>query len=44
DKTRARRVLLGARHIRARYTVLDLAAELGCLDDWVEGALLVIGD
>jgi len=28
--------LIYARHIRARYTVLDLAADLGLLEGWVE--------
>lgn len=44
DLPRARRVLLNARHIRSRYTILDLAAELGCLDAWVEEALMRVGD
>jgi glycerol-1-phosphate dehydrogenase [NAD(P)+] len=37
EQTRA--ALLHARFVRARYTVLDLAAELGLLDSWVDDLL-----
>ena len=39
DRARARRAIVQARHIRARYTILDLAAELGCLETWADEAL-----
>ena len=39
DPTRARQALLHSRHIRARYTILDLAAELGVLERWVDEVL-----
>lgn len=35
DAARAHQALLHSRHVRARYTILDLAAELGLLQDWV---------
>jgi glycerol-1-phosphate dehydrogenase [NAD(P)+] len=34
DAVRARDALWYCRHIRARYTVLDLAADIGVLQDW----------
>jgi glycerol-1-phosphate dehydrogenase [NAD(P)+] len=40
---RARDALLHARFVRARYTVLDLLAELGVLKSWVDD-LLAAGD
>ena len=43
SQEQARAALLNARFVRARYTVLDLAAELGLLDRWVED-LLAMGD
>lgn len=36
DRARAAHVLRTARHIRDRYTVLDLAADLGRLDAWAD--------
>ena len=35
DPARARSAVAHSRHIRARYTILDLGAELGFLDRWV---------
>jgi len=39
DPAQARHALLHSRHIRARYTILDLAAELGLLEKWVDEVL-----
>ena len=39
DRDLARSALLHARYVRSRYTILDLAAELGHLEDWVADAL-----
>ena len=36
DAARARDAVLHGRHIRARYTILDLAAEIGLLERWGE--------
>lgn len=36
DPLRARDAVLHGRHIRARYTILDLAVEIGLLERWVE--------
>ncbi len=33
-----KRALVTAREIRSRYTILDLAAEVGLLEEWVENA------
>jgi hypothetical protein len=35
----SRHALLLARFVRARYTILDLAAELGVLESWVDDLL-----
>ncbi len=35
----ARRAILYAKDIRARYTILDCAAELGLLETWVDELL-----
>jgi glycerol-1-phosphate dehydrogenase [NAD(P)+] len=36
SKGRVYRALLGAREIRSRYTILDLAAEVGLLEGWAK--------
>ena len=41
---RARRAALLSRHVRGRYTILDLCAELGVLEPWLESALAGAGD
>jgi len=39
-----REILLWAADIRARYTVLHLAADLGCLGDWTDRAIAAFGE
>lgn len=39
DAGLARQALLHARFVRARYTILDLAADLGRLEEWADDAL-----
>lgn len=36
DPARARAAMRFGRHIRARYTILDLLAEVGLLDGWID--------
>ena len=39
EESQVREILTWARDIRGRYTILHLAAELGCLEAWIEGAI-----
>lgn len=39
DRETARQSLRLARYVRARYTILDLAADIGCLDEWIDDIL-----
>jgi hypothetical protein len=39
----AREAMLLARYVRARYTLLDLLAELGLLEVWIDD-MLAAGD
>lgn len=42
NRDQARDALLRSRYVRTRYTILDLAAELGHLEDWVEETLACV--